>query len=175
MEAADPGDALELAIPPGHSILVDTSVVLAYVGGAESTSDLARQLFDAFTATGRNPTALSTVTVTELLVRPFRRSLAAVATAEGFLRHFGDLRLVDITYDVAREAARLRALSDLPTPDSLIIASAVVADVDLIVTNDGSWPRRLAGHLGQPGFVIPAALREADAWAEAAADPDFPE
>jgi predicted nucleic acid-binding protein len=151
---ADPDAGLREAIAPGASILVDTSVVLAYIGGGEPISDLARTLFDAFASTGRNPTALSTVTVAELLVRPFRRSAASVATAEGFLRHFGDLRLVDATYEVAREAARIRAVTDLPMPDSLIVASAVVADIGVVVTNDRDWPARLTPVLPDLRIVV---------------------
>ena len=149
---------LEAAIPAGQSLLVDTSVVLAYIGGQEATSDLARQVFDAFTATGRNPTSLSTVTVAELLVRPFRRGAPAVSTAEGFLRHFGDMRLVDVTYAVAREAARLRATTDLSMPDALIVASAVTTDADVLVTNDRAWPRRLRDAVPDLSVVVLADL-----------------
>lgn len=154
----DPDAALREAVEPGWSVLVDTSVVLAYLGGGESISDLARTLFDAFAATGRNPTTLSAVTVAELLVRPFQRSAAAVATAEGFLLHFGDLRLIDTTYVVAREAARIRAATDLPMPDSLIVASAVVAEIDAVVTNDHAWTSRLAPVLPDLRIVVLADL-----------------
>ena len=150
----DPYVALEAAIEPGRAVFVDTSVVLAYVVGAEATSDLARQLFDAFAATGRNPVAVSAVTVAELLVRPFRRGSSAVATAEGFLRHFGDLRTVDVTYAVAREAARIRAATDLPMPDTLIVASAVATDTNVLVTNDRAWPRRLGEVLPSLSIVV---------------------
>ena len=136
-------DRLAVAIPADRSILVDTSVVLSYVAGGERTTDLATQLFDAFTATGRNPTAISAVTVAEILVRPFRAGAPAVSIAEGFLRHFGDLRLIDVTYLVAREAARIRAQTDLPMPDALIAASAAVAEVDVLVTADRSWATHL--------------------------------
>src|SRR6266540_6524103 len=102
-------DALEAAIAPGELVLVDTSVVIAYLSGTEDTSNLARQLFDAFIATGRNAATLSMVTVEEILVRPFRAGPAAVARAEGFLRHFADITLVTVDYEVAREAARIRA------------------------------------------------------------------
>ena len=47
MDAAD----LEAAIEPGASLLVDTSVALAYLAGSEPTSQLAEQLFDAFVST----------------------------------------------------------------------------------------------------------------------------
>ena len=146
------GEPLGDAIAPGQSILVDTSVVLAYLAGDEKTTDLATRLFDAFVATGRNTAALSAITVAEILFRPFRRGPAAVATAEGFLRHFGDLRLIDVTYDIAREGARIRAETDLPMPDSLIVASASVAEIDILVTNDHGWKSRLAEAL--PGLEV---------------------
>jgi predicted nucleic acid-binding protein len=123
-------------------MLIDTSVVLAYLGGDKPTSELATQLFDAFVATGRNPASLSMVTVGEILVRPFRSGPAAVARAEGFLRHFGDMRLIGVDYDVAREGARIRAATMLRTPDALILASAAIGNVDLLVTNDLAWKRR---------------------------------
>jgi predicted nucleic acid-binding protein len=131
-------------IVPGASLLVDSSVVLSYLAGGEPTSRLATELFDSLVATGRNPTSLSMVTVGEILGRPFRRGLAAVAVAEGFLRHFADMRLVEVSYGVAREAARLRALTDLPMPDALIVSSALMIDADVLLTNDRTWRPRLA-------------------------------
>ncbi len=134
-----PRSTLGSAIRPGESLVVDTSVALAYLTGTERTSALAGQLFDAFVATGRNAAALSVVTVQEILVRPFRGGPAAVATAEGFLRHFAEIRLVEVTYDIAREAARIRAMSGIRAPDALIIATALVTGADVLVTNDRSW------------------------------------
>ena len=136
--------SLGSAIPPGASVLVDTSVALAYLTGTEATSSLAVELFDSFVATGRNVVALSVVTVQEILVRPFRTGPPAVATAEGFLRHFADIQVMDVTYDIAREAARIQAGSGVRAPDALIIATALVTHADILVTNDRSWPTRLA-------------------------------
>jgi predicted nucleic acid-binding protein len=120
--------------------LLDTSVVLAYLTGSEPTSALAEQILDAFVATGRNPAAVSMVTVQEILVRPFRAGPSAVATAEGFLNYFGDIALVEVGYDTARETAHIRAATGLRTPDALIIATAMVRGTDILVTNDRSWP-----------------------------------
>jgi predicted nucleic acid-binding protein len=130
---------LEASIPAGASLLVDTSAVLAYLTGTEATSHDATRIFDAFVATGRNPAALSMVTVQEILVRPFRRGSAAIATAEGFLRHFAEIRLVNVDYAIAREAARIRAATGLRTPDALIVATALVTEADILVTNDQEW------------------------------------
>jgi predicted nucleic acid-binding protein len=54
-----------------------------------------------------------------------------------------DLDLVPVTYDVAREAARIRAATDLRMPDALIVATARVSDADVLVTGDRSWRPRL--------------------------------
>jgi predicted nucleic acid-binding protein len=113
---------------------------------------LATQVFDGFVSTGRNPAALSMVTVEEILVRPFRSGPAAVATAEGFLRHFAEIRLVDVSYEIAREAARIRAATGLRTPDALIIATALVTEVDILVTGDRSW--RATTEVVAPGLRL---------------------
>jgi predicted nucleic acid-binding protein len=126
------------AIPPGASLLVDTSVALAYLTGTESISPLAAKLFDEFLATGRDRGALSMVTVGEILVRPFRAGPSALAIAEGFLRHFAELELIAVDYGVTHEAARIRASTDLRMPDALILSSAMASGADLLVTNDRS-------------------------------------
>ena len=151
---------LASAIPPGASLVVDTSVALAYLTGTEPTSALATELFDAFVATGRNPAALSVVTVQEILVRPFRGGPAAVATAEGFLRHFAEIRLAEVSYDIAREAARVRAISGIRAPDALIIATALVTQTDILVTNDRSWLPRSAAVAPDLAICLLADLAE---------------
>ena len=143
---------LASAIPPGASLVVDTSVALAYLTGTEPTSALATELFDAFVATGRNAAALSVITVQEILVRPFRGGPSAVATAEGFLRHFAEIRLVEVSYDIAREAARIRAITGIRAPDALIIATALITGADILVTNDRSW--LLRPEVIAPGLAI---------------------
>lgn len=145
---------LQSRIEPGASLLIDTSVVIAYLAGTEDISPLAVDLFDGLVATGRNPATLSAVTVAEILVRPFDRGSAALANIEGFLRHFGDLRLLPTDYHVAREGARLRALTGLPMPDALIVASAVVGGCDVVITNDRSWPTTVGPLLPELGFLV---------------------
>ncbi len=129
---------LDQAIPPGQRVMIDTSVALAYLAGTEPTSPAATRLFDDFLAAGRDVGAMSMITVGEILVRPFRAGGSAVAVAEGFLQHFAELDLIGIDYAVAREAARIRAGTDLRMPDALILSSATVAACDLLCTNDRS-------------------------------------
>jgi predicted nucleic acid-binding protein len=135
--------SLEAAVPAGARLLLDTSTVLAYLHGAEHASPAATTIIDTFIRERRNPASLSTMTVAETLTRPFARNVEAVAMVEAFLRHFPNLELVSVDYDVAREAARLRAATGLPTPDALIIATAQVIEAEVIVTNDTDWARAL--------------------------------
>jgi predicted nucleic acid-binding protein len=98
------------------------------------------------------------VTVEEILVRPFKAGAAAVARAEGFLRHFADIGLIAVDYEVAREAARIRATAGLRTPDAIVLASALVRGVDILVTNDRAWKTRDASLVPGLGLCLFADL-----------------
>jgi predicted nucleic acid-binding protein len=52
------------------------------------------------------------------------------------------IQVVDATPDIAAIAAELRAssTSGWRLPDALVVASALVAAVDHVVTTDGGWP-----------------------------------
>jgi predicted nucleic acid-binding protein len=135
--------ALERAVPPGAILALDASATLAYLGGNEVASPAATWVFDAAIATGRNPAILSSVTAAEILVRPFRAGAESVGVVEGFLRFFG-LRIVEATYSIAREAARIRAATGLSMPDAIVIGTAMDQGAGFVVANDRAWPRSLA-------------------------------
>jgi len=132
--------SLEAAIPPGARILLDTSAVLAYLSGAEAASPPATIVLDRFVATGRNRAVVSAITVTEVLVRPFRAaSPAALQTVEDFLGHFPNLTVEPVTFEIAREAARVRAATAGPTPDAIVLATGQIVGAAVAVANDGQW------------------------------------
>jgi len=137
---------LEAAIPAAATIVLDSSTVLAYLDGGEAVSPIATILIDEFVATGRNEAVVSTLTVTETLVRPMRAaSTSAVELVEAFLRHFANLRVEPVSFEIAREAARIRAATALRTPDAMILATAVVSGAQSVVTNDGRWSTAIDG------------------------------
>ena len=144
--------SLEAAIPRGAQILLDTSVVLAYLDGREAISPAATLVIDEFVNSGRNPARISAVTVGETLVRPLKAGQAAVNMVESFLLHFPNLSVTVVDYGVAREAARLRATTGLKTPDSLIIASALDGITSVVVTNDERWAGAMAK--AAPGLTL---------------------
>lgn len=84
----------------------------------------------------------STVTLMELTVRPWQLGRAAVAREyEALLVHFPHLTVADVTRDVARRAAQLRAIYSLRPADALQVATALVHGATVFVTNDRSLAR----------------------------------
>ena len=150
---------LESLGSPGP-IVVDTSVLIAYLDGGELFSRAATILLDQLVAGGSHPATISAVTVTECMVRPFRASPSAVVTASAFLGHFANLRVRPIDHEVAMEAARVRALTGLRTPDALVIATALVEDVATLVTGDGQWERALSRFEGLRVVQLRAGFQE---------------
>ena len=133
--------ALEAAIPAGESLLLDTSAILAYLSGVEQASAIAAVLIDELVGTGRNPAVVSAISVCEILVRPNRAgSSSAVRLADDFLTHFPNLHVDPVTIEIARLGAQIRAGTAAPTPDALILATAVLGSVRFAVGNDTGWP-----------------------------------
>lgn len=134
--------SLEEAIPAEAPILLDSSTILAYLSGQEAVSPAAAVVLDAFVASGRNRAVISAITVTEVLVRPFRAaSDSAIRAVEAFLGHFPNLAVAPVDFGTAREAARIRALSAAPTPDASILACGRAAGARVAVANDARWAR----------------------------------
>src|SRR6476659_596509 len=109
---------IEAAIEPGTRLVLDTSAILAYLDGSERVSDVAAGVFDRLVAPGLNPAVVSAISVTEALAPPMRAcSAGAVATVEAFLLRFPNLDIQPVTYEIAREAAAIRAATAMSEPD----------------------------------------------------------
>src|SRR3972149_5940620 len=79
----------------------------------------------------------------ESVVGPSRRGGAAVAALDAFLDDV-PVRVAPLTRPVAAVAARLRVIHApaLRLPDALVLATAEMADADLLITTDGRLPAR---------------------------------
>lgn len=130
---------LESAVPAGVGLLLDTSIVLAYLGSGELASAVAAQVMDGFLGSERNPGTISTVTVTEALVRAHRRGVADGVWP--MLLDLPALEIRSVDFLVAAEAARMRAVSRLATPHALILATGVMASCEVLVTNDQAFAK----------------------------------
>jgi predicted nucleic acid-binding protein len=136
---------LDAALGDTHRAFVDSSTCIAYHSTLEAVHPLARHVFGRV-ANASDPLKayISVVSATEMLVRPIRAGSGDLMLVSAFLRGFPNLNVLDVTLDVALQAANIRALTRLPAPDALLVGTALLSGCEAIVTNDGSWGRRLA-------------------------------
>ena len=84
----------------------------------------------------------STITMTELLVQPYRESdEVRVNLFYGLLTTYPNLDWIAPDLEIADMAARLRALHRLKTPDALQAATAARSQATGFVTNDPVFER----------------------------------
>jgi predicted nucleic acid-binding protein len=121
----------------GHAVIgLDTAIFMYHLEAHPRYQPLTQELLTGIQA-GRQRAVTSTVTVMELTVRPWQVGRPAVAREyEALLVHFPHLTLADVTRDVARRAAQLRARYRLRPADALQVATALVHGATAFVTND---------------------------------------
>ena len=125
-------------------MLIDSSILISYFEPQSPTHEVATLLLDDFVQSGRNEALVSPVTAMEILVRPLRHAPRSASHVHEFLTNPPHLSLLPIDLYVAQDAATLRATHNFTTPDALIIATGLVAQVGHLVTNDAEWRRKLA-------------------------------
>jgi len=121
-------------------IALDTSVFIYQLEANARYLDFTDQIFFWLQRSGRAVT--SSVTMTELLVQPYRDSdEQQVDEFYGLLSTYPNLEWVAPTLQIADVAARIRAIHRLRTPDALQAATAIHAGATGLVTNDSAFKR----------------------------------
>jgi predicted nucleic acid-binding protein len=125
-----------------HAVIgLDTSIFIYHLEAHPRYLPLTRELLNRVEA-GRQRAVTSTVTVMELTVHPWRIGRPSIAREyEAMLAHFPHLTLVDVTRDVARRAAQLRARYRLGPADALQVAAALMHEATAWVSNDHQLAR----------------------------------
>jgi Predicted nucleic acid-binding protein, contains PIN domain len=139
-----PQSSLLATIADGDRLLLDTSLLAAYLDDTETTHPVARHVLDELVKSGRNPAVVSMITVMEILVRPLRRTPPGHHTILAFLRTHPYLTCVPVDLQVAQEAAHLRAAKRFSAPDALVVGTGIATQVRHLVTNDRNWLTKLA-------------------------------
>lgn len=124
----------------GHVVGVDTAPFIYYT---EENSDYINAIAPFFEAVGRGEVAIitSVVTLLEVLVHPTKSGNTDLAKKyRELLFKTKGIKTIDVTQDIAEEAARLRASYNIRTPDAIHVATAIKAGADFILTNDISFP-----------------------------------
>jgi predicted nucleic acid-binding protein len=135
---------LDAAVGDAHRAFVDSSACIAYHSTTELVHPLARHLFGRI-ASPLDPLGayISVVSVAEMLIRPIRTGGHDLSLVTDFVRGFPNLTVLDVTLDIANQAATIRALTRLSMPDALLVGTALLSGCEAIVTNDREWARRL--------------------------------
>jgi predicted nucleic acid-binding protein len=121
-------------------VAIDTAIVIYFIEEDSRFLPLVRPIFVAADE-GRLELVTSAPTLMEVLVMPCRAGNAALAERyEGLLARGRGIRLIDITLGVLRNAAQLRAVTGIRTPDALQLAAALSAGCSAFVTNDRRLP-----------------------------------
>jgi len=113
--------------------LLDTSIVIAVLNRDDALHEAASQAVLA--ERDRNALAISALTYAELLVGPIRAGGRALEMVERFA---AQMRIVDLSPEIARLTAELRTARGLKLPDAVIVATGL-RYADVILTADGRW------------------------------------
>lgn len=118
------------------SVLLDTSVLIYYLEGIEPYNLLVKEIFQDIVDENIRG-FLSVISITEFVAKPL--GTEKVIDVEGFKQFLASLpiQVLEVNYGIAERAGRIRSqYPSIPTPDALIIATALENDCDVFVTND---------------------------------------
>lgn len=130
----------------GSKLGLDTVVFVYFLEQHPAHYSKAKQLFQRIES-GDMTGVISTLVFAELLVPAYRANdVERAETLLLLLTTFPNLQVAPLSAQISAEAARLRALHGMRTPDAIHVATALQMGVSGIVTNDKAF-LRLAGLL----------------------------
>jgi predicted nucleic acid-binding protein len=117
-------------------IALDTNIFIYVIEQSSEFGETAKALLEQVEC-GTLSAVASSVSLTEILVKPIREGNRSLEKQYKLLfTHFPNLSIVPVDNSVAEKAAYLRGTYNIKTPDALIVASAMIADAELFITND---------------------------------------
>lgn len=144
--AGSAAEALGHRLQDGTVVAADTMVFIYHLEDHPRYAPVTQYLFEAWEQ-GRVHGVTSAVTLLEILVKPLRQGAQnAARDYQRLLTTYPHLALVPVDQGVAAKAAALRARHNLPAPDAIQVATALLAGASLFLTNDRSL-RRVQGPL----------------------------
>ena len=123
-----------LNLPSSGQIYVDAQVAIYSTGNHPLYASICAPVWQV---SGDAIVVSSELTLLEILVTPFRNGDILLASQREGLWKQTNTRLIPITQELLREAARLRAIiPGLKTPDAIHAATALVHGSAMFLTND---------------------------------------
>jgi predicted nucleic acid-binding protein len=123
-------------IPDGALLTIDSAPIIYALEGNPRFAPTYVELFEAV-ATGRFRAVASAVTLAEVLTGPLKRGDEVLAARynEALCRAPG-WRVVDVSADLARQAAQVRARTGLKLPDAIQVATALMTGSHALISQD---------------------------------------
>ena len=124
----------------GSTVGLDTGPLIYYIEEHATFLERVAPFFEA-AERGEFRVVTSMVTLTEVLIHPFRESRLELAREyREILLRSASLTTVPLNEVVAEEAAALRARHNLRTPDAIQLATAIHSGSSHFLTSDASLP-----------------------------------
>lgn len=124
----------------GTLVALDSAPLIYYIEEYPAYLSIVDPFFDALNQS-ELAAVTSTVTLAEVLTHPLRRGDKPLAAKyRELLLSTDGLTTLPLTAAIAEEAAGLRASHGLRTPDAIQLATAVVANAAVFLTNDARLP-----------------------------------
>ncbi|MBW4510521.1 MAG: PIN domain-containing protein [Scytonematopsis contorta HA4267-MV1] len=124
-----------LTLPASGIIYVDTSVIIYTIESHPNYYSLLQPLWIKFQL-GEIEIASSELILLETLVVPLRNADTALVDCYEQLLLYSGVQLIPISQLILRQAANLRATTNLKTPDAIHAATALSISCDQFITND---------------------------------------
>ncbi len=124
----------------GSIVALDTAPLIYFTEENPDYIQVVDPFFEALRR-GEFTIVTSTITLLETLVDPLRRRDTKIANVyRNFLFGTRGVKTVPTDRDIAEEAARLRSIYPLRTPDSIQMATAIQMNATYFLTNDKAFP-----------------------------------
>ena len=133
----------QLILPSSSIICIDTSVVIYTVEGNPEYYLLLQPLWSKFQI-GEIEIVSSELILMEALVVPLRNANNSLIADYEQLLLSEEMQLIPINQSVLRQAATLRATTNLKTPDAIHAATALSVNCTQFMTNDKGF-RNVSG------------------------------
>jgi predicted nucleic acid-binding protein len=123
-----------------EKIGLDTSIFIYQFEGS-AYSKLTGDIFESIER-GICRAFVSTLVLTEVLVRPFsEKDTKMVEVYNNLFKTWPNLSVVEVSPEIAVEAARMRAEHNIKTPDAIILATTTLSGGTLFITNEQKLKR----------------------------------
>ena len=117
-------------------VCLDTSIFIYHLEDISPYNILTKIIVEKIAA-GEIFCYISTLTVTELLTKPYKmKDMRKVSLFEEFIQSLPNTKIQDIDYKIAKNAAKIRANNNLRTPDAILLSTASINKSSCFITND---------------------------------------